>query len=136
VSVDVEALAIAMALVPGVLSRNRCFDLYGDARLRRARSRASLLRGLVRQLGGASGAVADLGISRHAAGGCEVRFRIEGIALSRRVLVSDLEASCLRYLAHKTGGKHLTPTEGDRAAIEGALRRLAIGLGGIEAAPD
>jgi hypothetical protein len=128
VTLDVEALAVAMALVPGVLSRNRCFDLYGDARMRRARSRAALLRGLVRQLGGSHGVVDEFCMVRHAGGGCEVRFRIDAIGLSRRLVVSELEASCLRYLTHKTGGKHLAPSDGDRAAIEAALKRLTIGL--------
>ena len=47
----VEALTVAMALAPGVYARNRMFELFANAGVKRAKSRAATLRGIVKHLG-------------------------------------------------------------------------------------
>ena len=56
-AVDREALVVGMTLVPGLVSRNRSFTLFENPDVRRARVRAALLRGIVRQLTGTQGRV-------------------------------------------------------------------------------
>jgi hypothetical protein len=123
-AVDREALAIAMAVVPGLCSRNKHFALYGDPDVRRARARASLLRGVVRQLSGAHGKVDHVALAR-GAHGCELRFSIHAMHLERRVALSDLEAACVAYLASRSGIPHVHATDDDRAKVEAALKRMA-----------
>ena len=58
-AIDLEALTLAMALAPGVYARNRHFALFKQhPEVARARARAAVLRGLVRQLSGAHGKLA------------------------------------------------------------------------------
>ena len=49
---DREALVVAMALVPGMYARNKLFTLHREPEVRRARARAAMIRGVVRQLAG------------------------------------------------------------------------------------
>jgi hypothetical protein len=129
-----EALTVGMALVPGLLSRNKSFMLFEDPEVRRARLRAALVRGIVRQLSGAQGAMESLCIA-HGADGYELSYCLPGVKMRRRASLSDLELACVRHLAGKARIAGLHATEQDRAAIEAALRRLAAGLklDGIEA---
>jgi len=60
--VDREALVVGMTLVPALVSRNRSFALFEDPEVRRARVRAALLRGIVRQLSGTLGKVEALDV--------------------------------------------------------------------------
>jgi hypothetical protein len=122
-----EALVIAMTLVPGLFSRNRTFSLFEDPDVRRARRRATLLRGIVRHLATVAGAMESLRISR-AAGRCELSYRIAAMKMQRRASLSDVELACVHYLVSREGVAGLRVTEQDRAAIDAALRRLAIGL--------
>ena len=134
--VDRESLAIAMAVVPGIYSRNRYFAFYGDPEVRRARTRAAVLRGLVRQLSGALGEVENVSLARGERG-CELKYSIASLRIERKVSLSDLEAACVAYLAARAGiacGASLRASDEDRAKIDGALKRLAVGLrlSGIE----
>src|SRR5258708_9707488 len=91
-----------MALVPGLVSRNRSFALFDNPAVRRARVRAALLRGIVRQLGGAYGRVEAFAIVR-CLGVHEIRYRVPGLRMERRALLSDLEYACVAYLASRAG---------------------------------
>jgi hypothetical protein len=122
-----EALVIAMTLVPGLFSRNRTFSFFEDPDVRRARRRATLLRGIVRQLATAAGAMESLRIAR-AAGRCELSYRLSAMKMQRRASLSDVELACVRYLVNREGVAGLPVTEQHRAAIDAALRRLAAGL--------
>jgi hypothetical protein len=53
---------------------------------------------------------------------------VPGIGVDRRALLSDVEYSCVAYLAGRArvAGLHADPE--DRARIDAALRRLAQGL--------
>lgn len=125
--VDREALVVGMTLVPGLVSRNRSFELYQNQEVRHARARAGLLRGIVRQLSGSQGRVEALGVVA-AAGECELRYRVPGVRMQRRALLTHLEYACVAYLAGRSGVPHLHASDEDRARIEAALRRLASGL--------
>src|SRR5260370_15372857 len=88
--VDREALVVGMTLVPGLVSRNRSFALFENPDVRRARLRAALLRGIVRQLGGAYGRVEAFAIVR-CLGVHEIRYRVPGLRTERRALLRHLE---------------------------------------------
>ena len=126
-AIDRESLTIAMAVVPGLYSRNKFFGFYRDPEVRRARARAALIRGIVRQLAGAQGSAEGVVLSR-GEGASELRYAIPSVRLERRVQLGDLEASCVAYLAARAGVASLHVTDDDRAKVDGALRRLAIGL--------
>ena len=121
---DRDALTVAMAVVPGLLSRNKHFGLYADADVRRARARAEGLRGVVRQLSHAGAGVTELVFERGQAR-VELRYRIPGVRLERRLDLSRAEAACLAYLGARAGVPGLHASEHDRAEIDAALRRLA-----------
>jgi hypothetical protein len=125
---DRDSLIVGMTLVPGLVSRNRSFSLFEEPEVRRARIRSALLRGIVRQLVGAMGRVEGLVIAQ-GVDGCELRYRVPGLRIERRAYLSSVELACVRYLAGKAGAAELRPNEDDRAWIDGALRRLAAGLG-------
>ena len=125
---DHEALTVAMTVAPGVYTRNRMFALYKDPEVRRAKQRAAILRGVVRQLAGANGHADEVALSRGARGTCSLRYRIASVRLARSLEVSSLEAACIVYLGARAGVPGLHATAEDRALIEGALRRLASGL--------
>ncbi|HZU85583.1 MAG TPA: hypothetical protein VE987_21790 [Polyangiaceae bacterium] len=127
VELEGEALVVGMALVPALLSRNRSFALFENPTVRRARRRAALVRGIVRQLSGAHGQVESLRVAR-GVDGCELSYRLPGMKMQRRAELSDMELACVRYLAARSGVADLQPSEDDRASIDAALRRLADGL--------
>ncbi|HXN30677.1 MAG TPA: hypothetical protein VN894_02405 [Polyangiaceae bacterium] len=122
-----EALVVGMTLVPGLLSRNRSFDLFENPEVHRARRRATLLRGIVRQIAGAQGAIDSLHVARVAAR-VELSYRLPGLKMRRQASLNDLELACVRYLAERASVAGLRATEEDRAAIDAALMRLSAGL--------
>jgi hypothetical protein len=137
--VDREALVVGMTLVPGLVSRNRSFALFEHPDVWRARVRAALLRGIVRQLTGTQGRVEAFGVGPAAAGTTgarEVRYSLPGLRLERRALLSEVEYACVAYLAGRAGVSHLHANEDDRARIDEALRRLAGGLKLVEIEGD
>jgi hypothetical protein len=126
-AVDREALVVGMTLVPGFVSRNRSFALFENPDVRRARVRAALLRGIVRQLVGTQGRVEAFGVVA-GTGAREVRYSLPGLRVQRRALLSDVEYACVAYLAGRAGVADLSADAEDRARIDAALRRLAAGL--------
>jgi hypothetical protein len=134
---DRDALTVAMALVPGMYARNRLFSLYREPEVRRAKARAAILRGVVRQLAGAHGAVEGLALVRHGEV-THLRYRVPQVRLERRVELSEIERICLAFLAGRTGvaglgGLHVTPEE--RAHLDAVLRRLGAQTGAEAGAP-
>jgi hypothetical protein len=122
--VDREALTVAMAVVPGLYSRNRLFAFYSDPEVRRAKARAAMIRGVVRQLAGSHGEADGVQVARHG-DACVVRYRIARVRLDRRVELTEIETACLVYLASRAGVRNMHPGPEDRAHIEAALKRLA-----------
>jgi len=128
-SLDVDALTVAMAIAPGVYSRNRFYELFKAPELRRARSRASLVRGVVKHLGMLAGEDAGqplLAMERHP-GRVVLRYSVPSLCFERRTDVSELEASCVLYLAERAGLPGLAPSAAERDALHVALVRLAGG---------
>jgi hypothetical protein len=127
--VDHDALIVAMTLVPGAYARNRMFTLFKDPEVRHAKRRASLLRGVVRQLAGQDGDACDVVLERHAsADAARLRFRVVRVRYERVVLLSEVETACLVYLCGRAGVSGFQANEGDRALLHAALRRLGWGL--------
>jgi hypothetical protein len=133
-AVDREALVVGMTLVPSLVSRNRSFALFENPEVRRARVRAGLLRGIVRQLTGIQGRVEAFDVVA-ATGAREVRYSLPGLRVQRRAVLTDVEYACVAYLAGRAGVADLSADDEDRARIDAALRRLAAGLqlSGIDA---
>jgi hypothetical protein len=125
--VDREALVVGMTLVPGLVSRNRSFTLFENPDVRRARVRAALLRGIVRQLTGKQGRVEAFDVVA-GTGAREVRYSLPGLRVQRRALLSEVEYACVAYLAGRAGVADFSADADDRARIDAALRRLAAGL--------
>ncbi|MBK8217097.1 MAG: hypothetical protein IPK71_25510 [Myxococcales bacterium] len=125
-----ETLTVAMAVAPGVYSRNRHFSLHQRPEARAARRRAALVRGIVRHL-----AVAvDVRVERASGddeGALEVSYRVAALAFERTARLSSAELACVRYLARKVGVT-LPPAltlgttpETDSALVEATLARLS-----------
>jgi hypothetical protein len=127
--VDRDALTVAMALVPMAYSRNRLFTLFTDPEVRRAKRRAAVLRGAVRQLAGQHGATCDVALERAGAfGHARLRYKIASVRFERHLELTELEAACLVYLGARAGVSGMHASELDRALLHGALRRLSGGL--------
>ena len=81
----------------------------------------------MRQLAGAVGAVEGLEVVAEM-GARELRYRVPGIGVDRRAILTDVEYSCVAYLAGRARVAGLRADPEDRARIDAALRRLAEGL--------
>lgn len=126
-AVDREALVVAMTLVPRFVSRNKSFALFEDPDVKSARARAALLRGIVRQLAGGHGRVEAVAVAAEA-GSREMRYRVPGVRLERRALLSETEYGCVAFLAARAGVPGVRATGDNRAGIDAALRRLGAGI--------
>jgi len=124
----VEALTVAMALAPGVYARNRMFDLFTNAGVQRAKSRAATLRGLVKHLVRASSLTLTEATEKGAAD-YVLRYEIPALALTRTAELSRVELATLRALASRSGVAALPLEADDRARIESALSRLLLAGG-------
>jgi hypothetical protein len=120
-----EALAVAMALVPGLMPRNKLFAFYKDADAKSARRRAAMLRNVATQL--ASGAEEVVLAPRKE--GVMIAYRMASVHATRRALLSAAEAACVAYLVEKNGGAW-PAGKVDRTLLEAALAPLG-GLEGI-----
>ncbi|MGA3120096.1 MAG: hypothetical protein ABSF69_04930 [Polyangiaceae bacterium] len=126
-AVDRDAVVVGLTLVPGLISRNRSYALFEDPEMRRARVRSALLRGIVRQLSGGQGQVEAVEVVS-ATGGRELRYRLPGLRVHRRAVLSDVEYACIAYLAGRANVSGLQASDEDRTRIDAALRRLSAGL--------
>ena len=124
---DREALTVAMALVPGMYTRNKMFALHREPEVRRARARAAMIRGVVRQLAGDRGPAEGVALARH--GEVSVlRYRVPLVHFERRVELTEIERACLVFLASRAGVHGLHVTSEERAHIDAALKRLGADL--------
>jgi hypothetical protein len=135
---DRESLTVAMAVVPGLYSRNKMFTLFTDPDVKLARTRAAILRGIVRHLASSRGEPGASSVELVREGGlgqtCLLRYRLRQVRMERRVELSETEVACVLYLCGRAGVTSLRASERDRALIDVALARLAMGLclSGIE----
>ncbi len=119
---DVAALTAAMALVPGLYSRNRMFALFEQSEVRRARARARMLRGLLRVVGHAD---ADVDLTHHH-DRVTLHYRIERLRLERTIQITEFELSVVRVLlASGPRPRVLEVAPSDHPIVKEALARLA-----------
>ncbi len=130
---DADALTVAMSIAPGVYSRNRFFELFRGPEVRRARSRAALVRGIVQHLallGREGGGVATAVTLERCAGRVVFRYAIASLRFERRAELSELEAACVLFVSHRAGIPGLEPSSAELDALHVALLRLSGGLAG------
>lgn len=123
----VESLTVAMALAPGVYVRNRMFDFFRQSNVRRARTRASILRGIVPQLARATGITLTCDGEPRTPSGEPVwvlRYAIADLRMSRVVELAPIELSALRLMCARAGVHALAPEPADRQRVDSALARL------------
>ena len=123
-----EGLVVAMAIAPGVFSRNRHFDLFRRHDVARARRRAVALRGIARQL--VTLALTDLVLTPTGSGGVELFFRAESISLRRTCRLSRSELAVVRTLAARSLHAPLAPSDDDDDIVAAMLARLPPALAG------
>jgi hypothetical protein len=121
---DAEALVCAMALHPGVYSRNRMFGFFDEPYVRAARSRARFVRSVARELAGRAGSVSDVHIDELPEGRVRVRFRIPRLSASREVELTALERALLVHLSAAMGAHTLVPVGDEKERVLEALGRL------------
>jgi hypothetical protein len=123
----VEALSIAMAIAPGVYARNRMFDLFTLPGVQRAKTRASIIRGIVAHLPRATTlSVTSEGVGRDVRGEpvWVLRYTIAALRLTRVVELSPTELSAVRVLAVRANVNALPAEPSDRTSVDAALARL------------
>ena len=118
----VDALTAAMAMVPGLYSRNRMFERFERPDVRRARSRARMLRSLLRFVTREDSrlTVSDVGDHRH-----RLSYKLPQLRLERTVQMTEFELAVLRVMVSK-GPCPATLAEqpSDRPRVESALALL------------
>jgi hypothetical protein len=117
----IDALTVAMAMVPGLYSRNRMFSRFTDPVVRRARARARMVRGLVRFV---SREDAEVEVTVTEGQRMRVYYRIARLHLERTVQITELELALLRVLLGGSAGAVLAQQTGDLAVVENALAIL------------
>ncbi len=122
--VPLDALLCALVLAPRAYARNRFFELFQLPEIRRTRRRASLVRGVIRQLVGERGRRGELiGEQVLDNGRVLLRYVIGDLSFTRTTALIPLEAALVRYALARAG--RLPLREQDREAIDTALARLA-----------
>ena len=119
----IEALAVAMIVAPGVYARNRMFDFFSSAGVQRARTRASIVRGIVKELPRAT----SLTLSAETRGferTFVLRYAVVALRLTRVVQLSPAELAALRLVAERAGVRVLPPDPSDKELVASALARL------------
>lgn len=128
VLVDPEALAVALAVAPGVYSRNKMFAFFKDPRMAHARARARLVRAMVQELARAIAGGRPPGVRCEAqpSGRTELSYELSALRYSRTVELSSVEMSTVRYLLDKAQANcaALACSDADRSLVESTLRRL------------
>ena len=130
-NVDRGALLSALVLAPGTFARNRFFSLFSESSARKIRSRAALLRTIVRQLAQDSPRAEFAELRPDADGRYLVRYSIRRLSLQRTSLLDRLELALVRFgISRRTraGAEPLPPalevTTEDRALVFGAIGKL------------
>ena len=127
---DTEAIFVALVLAPATYSRNRFFDMYTDPAVRRARTRAAMLRSVVRHLAkrmpAERGEVTRIEAIDHA-GAVAITYEVASLGLKRTTRMSAMELSTLRVALARADAcpPELSVSDDDRSRVEQALARLA-----------
>ncbi len=124
-SIDENALTAALTLVPGLVSRNKHFDLFRRHGMRRARSRARLLRNVLSHLGGNFGEVIQVSAEPVDVEMVRVIMHIRGLGLRRMAILSGFEWRVLRVLSARAGLPFFEADPSDEPWLEGVVATLA-----------
>lgn len=131
---QVEALTVAMIVAPGVYARNRMFELFTSPAARRARTRASLVRGIVPQLARAASVTVSVeALGRETWEGSTgpetfvLRYNVTAIRLTRVVELTAAELAALRMIAERANVRVLPPADEDADLVRKSLRSLMEG---------
>ena len=116
---DAEAILVALVLVPGSFSRNKFFELFKHAKMKRARDRAALLRAVIRELSSRSAPVVERLVSDC---GVELRYEIPTLRYKRIVRLSLLEEAVVNVAVAK--GKGAVAPEEAQQRVHNALQAL------------
>lgn len=120
-----EALLVALVLVPGSYSRNRFERLYRVPAVRQIRRRAFMVRSIVGDLvHGVGGARAEF-VTLAAApdGGATLRYRVPAVGLSRTSRLSPRELSLVQFAVDRA--RRIPPTGGAPWRLAEGVERLA-----------
>lgn len=120
-SLDPDALLCALVLTPTAWSRNRFFALFQEPALHHARRRASILRGLLRQIRKYPGS--SLRFVERPDGAVTLELTVESLGYRRSSVLSAMERALVEYAIARGAGLP-TPPEA-RAKVEAALAKMA-----------
>jgi len=95
--IDPDALTVALVVAPDAFPRNRFFAFYKDPAVARSRSRARLLRSVLRDLVRAGDKETHITTEPHP-DGTLLGYSIPHIKCVRRVTLAPLEMATLRHL--------------------------------------
>jgi hypothetical protein len=122
--VDVDALLVALVLVPESYPRNRFYGLYSVPAARRARRRAAMLRSLIADL---ARDASDIDVGRRD-GQVVLRYRMVDLRARRSSRLTELELALVRLAVERACGGPFPVLDGvphDTVAhITALVRRL------------
>ena len=116
-----EALACAMAIVPGAYSRNKMFAFHTSEGVKRARARSRAMRSLARELSGRLGKPSDITLQGNDEEGFVLRYRLASVRMWRIAELSTVELACV---VHLTTAKLPFARGNEREILERALLGL------------
>lgn len=125
-AIDREALLVALVLAPATYSRNRFFEMYQDADVRRVRRRAAHIRGVVRHVTSRDPKRTEARFSPAPEDRVELGYEVPSLGLRRTVLLDPIELALVRFAMARARGVGPIPADDpDRLLVEAALARLA-----------
>lgn len=128
---DADALMVALIMAPGTFSRNRFFQLFEDKRLRKARRRARMVRGLIKEMtepwplmnSSLHPVTALIECEEVVNGELRLQYSVPDMGYRRSARLSLIEAAALRYCLDRAG--KLRVSELERRVVEDCLLKLA-----------
>jgi hypothetical protein len=128
-ALDPEAITVALAVAPGVYSRNRFFALFESKAMKAARKRAGLVRGILKQWSearpfGESAFVIHFESLAVNTSSIRVHYEAAHLALRCDVELSEVECACLRYLASRATPPLCAASDTDRDCVLASLAKL------------
>jgi len=134
--VDREALLCALVLAPFTFARNRFFALFTETWARRTRSRAAMLRTIVRHFSAQQSRAEVRDMAARAEGGVVLRYCVRHLGLERTAMLEPLEIAVVRFALSRRPRapsdelhEAMRLTDEDRQLVEGALAKLGRRLG-------
>jgi hypothetical protein len=129
-ALDPEAITVALAVAPGVYSRNRFFALFESKAMKAARKRAGLVRGILKQwsqarhFGESAFVIRFEPLAANADSSVRVHYEAAHLALRCDVELSAVECACLRYLASRATPPLCPENAADRDSVLASLAKL------------